>query len=111
MSEGRLGQGQPELLARGHNQDDSVAAQGPLGERVETRTPGKTQASPGVGQTRPNAAGSSARTAPSGMGLRRRRSIRTDRQELTDRSTGHLIRRDSGLPLGSDQGLVFARSQ
>ena len=49
MSEGRLGQGQPELLARGHNQDDSVAAQGPLGERVETRTPGKTQASPGIG--------------------------------------------------------------
>ena len=32
MSEGRLGQGQPELLARGQNEDDAVATQGPLGE-------------------------------------------------------------------------------
>src|SRR5271166_5576738 len=32
MSEGRLGQGQPELLARGQNEDDTVPAQGPVSE-------------------------------------------------------------------------------
>ena len=35
MSGGDLGQGQPELLARGQHEDDAVAAQGPLGERVD----------------------------------------------------------------------------
>src|SRR5208337_1977359 len=48
MSEGSLGQGQPELLARGQNEDDAMARESPLGKRMDRPAPGLQGGSEGL---------------------------------------------------------------